>query len=152
MKGVGNFRAMTTEDVTAVMVIELQGHAFPWTEGIFNDCMRVGYHCWVMEREGVITGYGVMSTGAGEAHVLNVTIDASQRRQGAGEAMMHMMMLHARQMGAHSIFLEVRPSNTGAVRMYEKLGFNEIGRRKNYYPAADNQREDAILYAKDISF
>ncbi|MDH4273607.1 MAG: ribosomal protein S18-alanine N-acetyltransferase [Gammaproteobacteria bacterium] len=144
------FRQMTTADLPNVMEIEELCHAFPWTAGIFSDCLRVGYHCWVIHRAGEIWGYGVMSTGADEAHVLNVSVHPTVRRQGAGEAMMQVFTLQAQEKGAHSLFLEVRPSNIGAMRMYEKLGYNEIGRRKNYYPAPGNGREDAILYAKDI--
>ncbi len=141
---------MADADLPQVMAIEELCHAFPWTEGIFGDCLRVGYHCWVIEQAGEIIGYGIISTGAEEAHVLNVSVRPDRRRQGAGEAMMNMLTVQARAKGAHSLYLEVRPSNVGAMRLYEKLMFNEIGRRKDYYPAAGNGREDAILYAKDI--
>ncbi len=137
-------RPMTEADLPRVMEIEIQGHAFPWTEGIFRDCLRVGYICHVLERDGDVIGYGVMSTGAGEAHIFNVCVDPAFQRHGIGRRiMMHLLDL-ARVRHVTSVFLEVRPSNTAAVRLYDSLGFNEAGVRRGYYPAKSG-REDALI-------
>jgi ribosomal-protein-alanine N-acetyltransferase len=149
MKDSQQFRSMTGDDIPRVMQIEKTGHAFPWTEGIFNDCIRVGYRCVVLEENGSIIAYGVMSVAAGEAHVFNVAVDIKRRNEGLGRKVMEKMMDDARTLNANSIFLEVRPSNVAAVGLYESLGFNQIGHRKDYYPHPDG-REDALIFAMDL--
>lgn len=140
-------RPMTQGDLDAVLKIELQCYPHPWTKGIFGDCIRVGYDCWVLEDEETgIIGYGVLSIGAGESHVLNLAVDPSLRGQGLGRYLLEHLLQRARSGGAEMALLEVRPSNAGARALYEKIGFNEIGRRPDYYPDGDG-REDALLYA-----
>ena len=149
MKNSQQFRRMLDEDVPRVMQIEKLGHAFPWTEGIFRDCIRVGYVCVVFEEDNEIIAYGVMSVAAGEAHVFNVAVDIKRRNQGLGRKVMEYLMEDARARKAQSLFLEVRPSNIAAVNLYESLGFNQIGIRKDYYPHP-NGREDAMIFAMDL--
>lgn len=149
MKESQQFRTMTDDDIPRVMQIERSGHAFPWTEGIFHDCIRVGYRCVVLEENQNIIAYGVMSVAAGEAHVFNVAVDIKRRNEGLGRRVMEKMMDDARTLNAKSIFLEVRPSNTAAMGLYDSLGFNQIGHRKDYYPHPDG-REDALIYAMDL--
>lgn len=139
-------RAMTYADLDAVMVIEDQSYAFPWTRGIFSDCLRVGYYCRVLEKDGLIAGYAVMSFGAQEAHLLNICVRANQRGHSYGRLLLQDVLAAARSLGADMMLLEVRPSNVAAVRLYESMGFNEIGLRKDYYPAARG-REDALMFA-----
>ena len=139
------FRAMTLLDVPYVIDIERDSYPFPWSEGIFRDCVRVGYFCCVVELRGVISGYGVMSLGADEAHILNLCIHRELRDQGAGRALLQHLLGSARIAGAHDAFLEVRPSNHGAIRLYESVGFVRIGVRKGYYQASPG-REDAWVY------
>jgi ribosomal-protein-alanine N-acetyltransferase len=142
-------RRMEESDVSSVMRLELASYEFPWTEGIFRDCLRVGYCCRVLEENGEVTGYGVMSIGAQEAHILTVCVTPMLRRLGLGERLLKYFMRYARRCGAEMIFLEVRMSNVAAQRLYEKLGFNELGLRKGYYPAK-NGREDAIIFARHL--
>lgn len=143
-------RPLTPSDLEAVMAIEQRAYSYPWTEGIFRDCMRVGYCCWCYEIDGVIHGYGVMSAAAGESHILNLSVDPGSQRQGIGTKLMkHFMQLACRH-NADTVMLEVRPTNTAAIRLYQKLGFNEIGVRRNYYPADHGLREDALLLALTI--
>ncbi|MDZ3822670.1 MAG: ribosomal protein S18-alanine N-acetyltransferase [Pseudoxanthomonas sp.] len=142
-------RAMTSDDLEAVMAIELAAYAFPWTAGIFADCLRAGYRAWVVDRDGMVCGYGLLSAAAGEAHVLNVCVDPGQRRAGLARALMARLLDDARGLGAQRVFLEVRPSNTGAVALYEALGFHLVSRRPNYYPAAHG-REDALVMAMEL--
>jgi ribosomal-protein-alanine N-acetyltransferase len=139
-------RPLVATDLSAVMAIEERAYSFPWTEGIFRDCLRVGYCCWCYEVDGDLHGYGVMSVAAGESHILNLTVDPDVQRRGVGTKLMKHFMQLARRHNADTVMLEVRPSNVGALRLYEKLGFNEIGVRRNYYPAPDG-REDALLLA-----
>lgn len=142
-------RPMRLTDLERVMRIERAGHAFPWTEGIFRDCLRVGYVCLVLEQDGQIVAYGVMSVAAGEAHVFNVCVDPSWQRHGLGQLLMGTMLEFARERKASTAYLEVRPSNQAAVKLYEKLGFRRVGLRKDYYPA-DQGRENALIFACDL--
>lgn len=139
------FRMMLEEDLDAIMQIEQRAYSHPWTRGIFKDCIRVGYFCQVMTRDDEIAGYGVMSHGAGEAHVLNVCIKPDLQGQGLGRVMLESLIDAARRMGAEMLLLEVRPSNKSAVHLYHSIGFNEVGVRKNYYPDGKHGREDAMV-------
>jgi ribosomal-protein-alanine N-acetyltransferase len=142
-------RPLVITDLDAIMEIERRAYAFPWGPGIFRDCLRVGYCCWCYEVDGEIHGYGVMSVAAGESHILNLTVRPESQRQGIGiKLMKHFMQLACRH-NADTIMLEVRPSNVAAVKLYEKMGFNEIGVRRNYYPAGEG-REDALLLALSL--
>lgn len=136
-------------DLDAVMEIESRAYDFPWTEGIFRDCLRVGYCCWCYEIDGLIQGYGVMSVAAGESHILNISVRPESQRQGIGSKLMKHFLQLARRHDADTVMLEVRPSNKLAIKLYEKLGFNEIGVRRNYYPAHQG-REDALLLALSL--
>lgn len=139
-------RPMREADVPAVMVVELLNYPFPWTEGILRDCIRVGYSCWVYEADDCVVGYGVLSVGAGEAHILNISIHPDYQGRGLGREMMVHLLDRARDHGADTAFLEVRPSNRVAVQLYESIGFNQAGLRRDYYPAARG-REDALIMA-----
>lgn len=140
---------MSYADLKEVMVIESGAYPFPWTESIMGDCIRVGYCCRVVEAAGKIEGYGIMSVAAGECHILNLCIHpASQGRNLARRLLEHLLNL-ARAGGAQTAFLEVRPSNPRAVRLYQMAGFCEVGVRPDYYPAEDG-REDALVMAKEL--
>ena len=142
-------RPMHEGDVRPVMDIERRAYQFHWTEGIFRDCLRVGYCCWVMELEGTVAGYGIMSLVVGEAHLLNICIAPEWQRQGYGRLLLEHFMELARERGAGQMFLEVRLSNVAALTLYREGGFNEVGMRKNYYPA-ENGREDAMILAIEL--
>ena len=145
-----SMRPMRMQDLEQVAHIEGTAYEFPWTLGIFRDCLRAGYACWVLTRTGdEVLGYGVLSVAVGEAHVLNVCIDPKQQGEGHGRRLMKRLIDLARWHGAQRIFLEVRPSNKNAIALYDTLGFNEIGRRPNYYPARRG-REDAIVLALEL--
>ena len=142
-------RPMTVDDLEQVMRVELTMYPFPWTQRIFEDCLRVGYRCHVGEVDGVFAGYGVMSTGAGEAHVLNLCVAREFQRRGLAREILGHLMDEADSLKVRDVFLEVRPSNTGAISLYEQMGFNQVGLRKDYYPTVGG-REDAIIYAASL--
>ena len=129
-----SLRPMRDDDLDAVMRIEVRAYPFPWTAGIFRDCLRAGYPAWVLVQDVRILGYGVLSVAAGEAHVLNVCIDPDDQGQGHGRRLLRALVRAARGQGAQRVFLEVRPSNPNAIALYHDEGFNEIGRRPRYYP------------------
>ena len=146
---VPRLRPMCEEDLARVIDIELVAYDFPWTLGIFRDCLRYGYTCMVFESGEDLLGYGILSVGAGECHLLNICIAPDYQGRGHGAQMIDGLLELARTQAARIAFLEVRASNTAAYRVYTKLGFNELGVRKNYYPA-HNGREDAILLAREL--
>ena len=137
-------RAMEQRDIDGVMAIETVVCDFPWTYSIFSDCIKVGYSCWVLEDEGEIVGYGLLSVAANEAHILNLCIKPEKQRQGLGRRMMEHLIEQAKKLMTHSVYLEVRVSNHGAFDLYQKLGFSVIGHRKDYYPHMDGC-EDALV-------
>jgi ribosomal-protein-alanine N-acetyltransferase len=143
-------RDMTHADVVAVMVVERASYPFPWSEAIFRDCLRAGYVCVVVEVDAALVGYGVMSTGAGEAHVLNLCVMPGHRARGLGGHMLSHLLEFAASLGVGDVFLEVRPSNTSAIRLYQSMGFSQIGLRRGYYQAV-NGREDAVVLRRKLA-
>ena len=143
-------RPMRESDLDAVMDIELRAYPFPWSRGIFRDCLHSNYAMWLQERaDGAILGYGVLSIAADEAHVLNLCTTPGSEGRGLGQRMLQALLKIARGHAVQRVFLEVRPSNTRGIALYERSGFNEIGRRPRYYPA-NNGREDAMVMAMEL--
>lgn len=138
------FRPMQMADLDAIMAIEPTIYPYPWSRGNFSDSLDAGYSGWVYEENGVIIGYAMLMLVLDEAHLLNISIAKSHQGRGLGCALLEYMMQVARGHGAANMFLEVRPSNLAAIRLYERTGFNEMAVRRGYYPAADG-REDALL-------
>jgi ribosomal-protein-alanine N-acetyltransferase len=138
-------RAMSDLDVPVIIDIERAGYQFPWSEGIFRDCLRVGYICRIIEVGDVLAGYGIMSVGAGEAHILNVCVRDDHRCRGLGRRLMLYLMQRARSLGMEEAFLEVRPSNLVASRLYHSLGFEQIGVRRGYYQAPAGREDASVL-------
>ncbi|WP_372696449.1 ribosomal protein S18-alanine N-acetyltransferase [Immundisolibacter sp.] len=152
--GAGTLRAMTVADVAAVAAIEQRAYPAPqpWSAGIFRDCLRVGYLCQVLELDGAVAGYGILSIAAGEAHLLNVCVAPELQGRGLGRVLVLHMLDLADRFKAHTVYLEVRPSNAVARALYKSLGFRRIGVRKSYYPALPGDvREDALQLARDIA-
>lgn len=142
-------RPMREADLDVVLAIERRAYAFPWTLGIFRDCLLAQYPAWVLVRGEDILGYGVLSLAADEAHVLNLCTAPEAQGQGHGRRLLRALLQVARGRGARRVFLEVRPSNAPAIALYHDEGFNEIGRRPRYYPA-HNGREDALVMALEL--
>lgn len=140
---------MQHSDLTTVVINERCGYSHPWTEGTFIDCLNAEYECWLFIFERRNIGHGILSVAAGESHLLNVCINPEFQGQGFGRLLVEHMLKRARYRRAERIFLEVRPSNRVAYKLYENMGFNEIGVRKDYYPALDG-REDALVLAMEL--
>jgi len=142
---------MRAEDIPVVAAMEQSAYEFPWTVGIFRDCMRVGYDCRVLQGDGgVLEGYVILSVAAEEAHLLNLCVHPDRRRCGLGRDMLRHALTAARIAGAKRVFLEVRPSNYPALALYEDEGFVRIGRRPRYYRSRAG-REDAVVLARDLT-
>jgi ribosomal-protein-alanine N-acetyltransferase len=143
------FRPMRTTDLDHVFAIEERLYTHPWTRGNFADSLHAGYCCWTLERCGVVVGYGVLMMGPEEAHLLNLSIAVEVQRRGYGRCLLWHFMNLARDAGARSIYLEVRPSNGVARDLYRHEGFREVGIRRGYYPALVG-REDAIVMERRL--
>ena len=141
-------RPMERKDIEVLALIEADAYEFPWEPETFRSCFKIGYHCWIGERAREVVGYGISTIGGGESHVLNLCVAPDWQGRGYGRAILQKLIDEATRFKADSLFLEVRPSNPAAIRLYESMGFNEIGMRKEYYPAARNGRENAIVMAR----
>ncbi len=140
-----SFRPMTEADLDAVLKIEYAAFSHPWTRGIFADGLK-SYECWVMFEGTQQVGHGVIQLILDEAHLLNITVKPESQGRGLGLILLEHLMKRAHERGAVECFLEVRESNQPAYRLYERYGFNEVGRRRGYYPAVGG-REDALVMA-----
>jgi ribosomal-protein-alanine N-acetyltransferase len=138
-------RPMAETDIAGVVAVERASYQFPWSEGIFRDCLRVGYLCRVMTVDQRVIGYGVMSIGAGEAHILNLCVGSAHRCQGLGRRMLEYLLERGAAAGMSEAFLEVRPSNTAAIRLYFAIGFEQVGMRRGYYQAPGGREDAAVL-------
>lgn len=137
-------RAMHLDDVHLVILIEREIFLFPWSEMNFADSIKAGYHCRVLELDESLIGYGIMMIGPDEAHILTIGISAQLQHQGWGGRLLQYFIDFAKQQQVLSVLLDVRESNTGAINLYRRLGFKQIGTRRGYYPAMCG-REDALV-------
>ena len=139
-------RPMSEADFPAVMAIENDIYAFPWTLGNFRDSLAAGYCCSTYMFDAELLGYGVLMLAADEAHLLNLSVAKARQRQGYGSMLLQRLCTLAGGLGAGLVFLEVRPSNLAGVRLYERHGFEHVGIRRGYYPAQQG-REDALIFS-----
>jgi len=139
------FRPMTEADIDAVLKIEYAAFSHPWTRGIFLDGLK-SYEIWLMFEGAQQVGHGVVQVIIDEAHLLNITVKPESQGRGLGLRLLEHLMSRAYALNARECFLELRDSNRSAYRLYERFGFNEIGRRRDYYPAVGG-REDALVMA-----
>lgn len=142
-----HLRVMAHDDIALVSDIERRSYDFPWSHGVFRDCLLAGYNCVVIERIDRVVGYGILSIAAGEAHILNLCVDPMYRDLGYGERLLDEVLDVASREDVGEIFLEVRPSNKKAISLYRKKGFRNIATRPAYYQAKEG-REDAAVFSK----
>ncbi|MEM6998756.1 MAG: ribosomal protein S18-alanine N-acetyltransferase [Pseudomonadota bacterium] len=142
-------RPMQEIDLAYVMEIEKSAYDFPWNESIFQNCMNVGYCCWVLEHENVVVAHGVMTVAAGESHILNICVHKDYQSMGLGRKLLTHLLDLALDHDVNMTFLEVRPTNFAAIKLYLDMGFDEIGTRRNYYPGRVG-REDALIFARTV--
>lgn len=149
--GAVKIRAATGADLDAIAAMEAQSYEFPWTRGIFQDCLRVGYRCDLIEDgQGECLGYCVLAIALDEAHILNLCVSPQRRGQGLGGAMLDHLLACAHSAGCRRVFLEVRPSNEAALSLYAGRKFEKLGIRRDYYRARSG-REDAVILAKSLA-
>jgi [ribosomal protein S18]-alanine N-acetyltransferase len=144
-----SIRPMVESDVVAIAQLEAASYAFPWSEGIFHDCLRVDYVCNVMDIDSILAGYSIVAMGAAEAHLLNLCVREQFRFRGLGARLLRHLLEQSVAAGARVMFLETRPSNQAAIRLYQAHDFVQIGIRRGYYQAAGG-REDALVMRRTL--
>lgn len=142
-------RPMQSADLAAVVRNETRAYAYPWSPGIFADCLAAAHECWVLEEGEAVVGHGILAAAAGEAHLLNLCVARDRQGRGLGRLLVEWMLERARRRHAGVVFLEVRPSNRAAWQLYDSIGFCEVGRRPGYYPDARGS-EDALVMALEL--
>lgn len=140
-----SLRPMVYADIERVLAIEKQVQYAPWTPQLFTDSLE-RHVCWVAEKGQHVVGFFVMQCIVDEAHLLNIAVEPTQQKQGIGKRLLEAVQQQAIGKKASTLFLEVRASNQRAICLYHRAGFNEIGLRKKYYPAAHG-KEDAVIMA-----
>lgn len=137
------FRLMQADDLDQVVALEQKAFSHPWTRKLYVDALS-SYECWMMLVDNQHVGHGVISQVLDEAHLLNIAIAVEQQGKGLGLQLLEYLMRRSSERGCVECFLELRESNQSAYRLYERFGFNEIGRRRDYYPAVGGH-EDALV-------
>jgi ribosomal-protein-alanine N-acetyltransferase len=137
---------MTLDDLPGIIDIENSVYPHPWSRGNFLDSLYTGYENWVArDGEQALCGYFLLMIAVDESHLLNISVRRDLHGKGLGRALLDKVVALSREKGMESVLLEVRPSNLRALKVYQDYGFVRIGLRKGYYPAANGQREDAIV-------
>jgi [ribosomal protein S18]-alanine N-acetyltransferase len=145
-----SFRPMTELDLPRVVEIENSAYVFPWTFGNFRDSLYSGYFCTGVWCENTLIGYTIVMPALEEAHLLNLAIDSVWQGRGLGARVLATLIEDAKKTTCEVIYLEVRPSNIAALRLYERFGFRQLGLRRDYYPAVTG-REDALFLGLNIA-
>jgi len=142
-------RRLGEHDLDRIMEIELAVYPYPWTRGIFADCLRVGYDCWGLQLGSDLAGYSIQSQAAGESHLLNLCVASEYQKMGFGNILLDHVIRLARLQDCSCIFLEVRPSNHAGISLYQKNGFKVVAERPDYY-RSDQGKENAIIMRLDL--
>jgi [ribosomal protein S18]-alanine N-acetyltransferase len=139
------FEPGRADQLNAVLAVELRAYAHPWSRGNFVDALASGHQAQLLMADDVLLGYFIAMKGVDEVHLLNITIAPDHQGQGWAWVCLDALALWARAQAAQCVWLEVRMSNVRAMKVYAAHGYKRVGQRKNYYPAAGGQREDAIV-------
>ncbi len=142
-------RNMRYSDVDLVVSNETIAYKYPWTKQNFIDCLQSGYQCWVLADKQKIIAHGVISIAICDAHLLTLCVHPQFQRLGFGRRMLILLLDRAAKLNSSECFLEVRISNETAISLYKSIGFDAVGSRKGYYPAAQG-REDAIIMSRTL--
>lgn len=143
-------RPMALADLPAVLAVERAAYFSPWAESHFRDSLRQDHECWILVADGAFVGYGILSAAAHEGELLNLCIAPEAQGQGLGTRLLSHLLDRARARACDEVFLEVRDSNGAARRLYRRAGFQEIGRRRGYYPGPDGA-EDARVLRRELA-
>jgi len=139
------FEPLLAPWLDVVLHVEQRAYAHPWNRANFLDALHSGYQAQVLVANQTVLGYFVAMKGVDEVHLLNITVAPEYQGQGWAKVMLDALTLWARGQAAQWLWLEVRVGNARALQVYERHGYRRMGQRKQYYPAGDGQREDAIV-------
>ncbi|NIR28770.1 MAG: ribosomal protein S18-alanine N-acetyltransferase [Gammaproteobacteria bacterium] len=146
--GAPALRAMREEDLPRVLRIERETYTLPWSALFFLRALRSGWSCWVLERDEEIVGYGVARMRGDWAHIMNLCIAQRFRGRGLGARMLAHLLAQARAASAARAWLEVRPTNTVAIRLYERMGFRQKYRKRGYYPDPGRYQDALVMVCR----
>jgi len=139
---------MTISDIPEVVTIERQSFSDPWEEESFLfDLNNEKAYPLVTKIAGRVVGYICLWIVLDEMQIANIAVSKEYRRQGIGEKLLNYILALAQESKCQEISLDVRKSNISALKLYEKLGFEKKGRRKNYYRFP---QEDALILVKEL--
>lgn len=149
--GGATLRPMTLAALDGVVALETEVYPFPWTRGNFVDSIAAGYTAWTLNGSGgELIAYCIAMRGAGEMHLLNITVAPASRRRGHARRLFDALLALCRDLAAERLWLEVREANVEAQTTYRQLGFVKVGVRKGYYPAPAGTREDAVVMSRVV--
>lgn len=138
---------MNENHVTQIAELEKLCFNDPWSQNSIASELDNKFAFWlVAEENGKVLGYIGSQTVLGETDMMNIATHPDYRKNGIGTALVNALIDDLAKQGSHSLMLEVRASNNTAISLYNKLGFSEVGRRKNYYR---NPKEDALILRKE---
>ena len=143
-------RIVNMNESHVAQVAELEKICFsdPWSENSVASELKNPLSCWlVAEEDGVVAGYIGSQTVMGESDMMNVAVHLDHRRKGVAESLVNELIEALKKRGSRCLTLEVRASNEPAKALYEKLGFVQVGLRRNYYR---NPKEDALILRKEF--
>jgi [ribosomal protein S18]-alanine N-acetyltransferase len=141
-------RDMTSDDIDDVVALENACYTVPWSEATFRGLLRRRDADMIVLHSGrEIVGYAVFWAVLDQGELGNVAISARWRGRGLGAQLVAEVIRRAARRGVREVFLEVRPLNTAARKLYERFGFTMVGRRRNYY---QEPVEDALVMRRPI--
>ena len=144
------YRPLVERDLETVAAIEASVYVFPWTIGNFQDSLLSGYQCIGCWTGRELIGYAIVMTALEEVHLLNLAVASGWQRRGVGAQFVQHLIDGMREQRLEMLYLEVRPSNIPARRMYERFGFRQLGMRRDYYPSMTG-REDALFLGLNLA-
>jgi ribosomal-protein-alanine N-acetyltransferase len=148
-----HFEPLLADRLDEVLRVEQRAYAHPWSYANFLDALHSGYQAQMLVADcdtgygatPVLLGYFVAMKGVDEVHLLNITVAPEYQGQGWSRMLLDALALWARGAGAQWLWLEVRVGNARAIKVYEAHGYRRVGLRKDYYPAGQGQRENAMV-------
>ncbi|MCR5667209.1 MAG: ribosomal protein S18-alanine N-acetyltransferase [Eubacterium sp.] len=141
-------RKATLKDMEQVATLEDAIFTENWTKQSFQAALDMEETIFLVAAEGTtVVGYALLYAAADEADITKVAVAPMQRRKGYGANLVMQLVVHGKQMGVNHYYLEVRESNEAARAMYKRIGFEEVGNRKNYY---DEPKEDAVIMKFEV--
>ncbi|MEH6469831.1 MAG: ribosomal protein S18-alanine N-acetyltransferase [Halopseudomonas sp.] len=137
-------RPMVEADLESVAQVEYRLFSSPTSLKQFRQSLDAGHCMWLAQRQDCICGYLVASHGGGVADLLTIGVDLQQRRMGVARRLLSGLFEQLQRLSVDELFLEVRQSNSAAIGLYLRCGFESVGLRKGYYPGGAG-REDAVV-------